>query len=120
MDWTVNTNHTGFYLAQQKGFYGAQGIDLELLTPDQDNFLVTPAKKVELGNVNFALCPLKVSLVTGPRTNLLKPWHWRHYLRRILVRLPPCPIGISRVHEIWMDWYMRHTMHVMKMGLLSK
>lgn len=59
LDWTVNTNHTGFYVAQEKGFYGAQGIDLEILTPDQDNFLITPAKKVELGKVNFALCPFE-------------------------------------------------------------
>jgi ABC-type nitrate/sulfonate/bicarbonate transport system substrate-binding protein len=31
LDWTPNTNHTGVYVAQQKGWYKEQGIDLEIL-----------------------------------------------------------------------------------------
>ena len=31
LDWTPNTNHTGIYVAQQKGWYAEQGIDLKLL-----------------------------------------------------------------------------------------
>ncbi len=30
LDWTPNTNHTGIYVALQKGWYTAQGIDLTL------------------------------------------------------------------------------------------
>lgn len=59
LDWTANTNHTGFYVAQQKGFYEEMGLDLEILTPALDNYATTPAKKVELGEVDFALCPLE-------------------------------------------------------------
>ena len=59
LDWTANTNHTGFYIAQQKGFYEEMGLDLEILTPSVDNYATTPAKKVELGEVDFALCPLE-------------------------------------------------------------
>jgi ABC-type nitrate/sulfonate/bicarbonate transport system substrate-binding protein len=59
LDWTANTNHTGFYVAQQKGFYKGMGIDLEIQTPDQDNYAITPAKKVEQGKVDFALCPFE-------------------------------------------------------------
>ncbi len=31
LDWTPNTNHIGFYVAQQDGGYAAQAIDLEFL-----------------------------------------------------------------------------------------
>jgi NitT/TauT family transport system substrate-binding protein len=31
LDWTPNTNHTGFYVAQQQGWYARDGITLEIL-----------------------------------------------------------------------------------------
>ena len=31
LDWTPNTNHTGFYVAEAKGWYKAAGVDLEIL-----------------------------------------------------------------------------------------
>jgi ABC-type nitrate/sulfonate/bicarbonate transport system substrate-binding protein len=31
LDWTPNTNHTGFYVARANGWYEAGGIDLEIL-----------------------------------------------------------------------------------------
>ncbi|MGI8587191.1 MAG: ABC transporter substrate-binding protein [Chloroflexia bacterium] len=31
LDWTPNTNHTGFYAAMQKGWYRDKGIDLQVL-----------------------------------------------------------------------------------------
>lgn len=31
LDWTPNTNHTGIYVAQAKGWYRDQGIDLKIL-----------------------------------------------------------------------------------------
>ncbi len=31
LDWTPNTNHTGIYVAQEKGWYAAQCIDLTIL-----------------------------------------------------------------------------------------
>jgi ABC-type nitrate/sulfonate/bicarbonate transport system substrate-binding protein len=31
LDWTPNTNHTGFYVASSKGWYAAAGVDLEIL-----------------------------------------------------------------------------------------
>ncbi len=59
LDWTANTNHTGFYVAKEKGFYNDLGLEVTLLTPDSDNYEVTPAKKVELGKADFALCPFE-------------------------------------------------------------
>jgi ABC-type nitrate/sulfonate/bicarbonate transport system substrate-binding protein len=31
LDWTPNTNHTGFFVASAKGWYDAAGVDLEVL-----------------------------------------------------------------------------------------
>ncbi|MEM6320890.1 MAG: ABC transporter substrate-binding protein [Bacteroidota bacterium] len=59
LDWTPNINHIGFYVAQAQGFYADQGLAVMLITPDADNYAVTPAKKVELGEVDFALCPME-------------------------------------------------------------
>lgn len=57
LDWTPNINHIGFFVAQEKGFYSANGIEVEIIDPSIDNYAVTPAKKVELGEADFALCP---------------------------------------------------------------
>ncbi len=35
LDWTPNTNHTGFYVASAKGWYAEQGIHLQLLPYNQ-------------------------------------------------------------------------------------
>lgn len=59
LDWTANTNHTGFYAAKAKGFYKELGLDVTIITPDMDNYSVTPAKKVELGQADMALCPFE-------------------------------------------------------------
>ena len=59
LDWTANTNHTGFYVAKAKGFYTEMGLDVTITTPDMGNYRVTPAKKVELGLADMALCPFE-------------------------------------------------------------
>lgn len=57
LDWTPNINHVGFFVAQTKGFYTNHNISLHIEDPSMDNYAVTPAKKVELGLADFALCP---------------------------------------------------------------
>ncbi len=59
LDWTPNANHVGFYVAQQMGFYKNASIDLQIIHAGEDHYKITPAKKVELGLVDFALCPLE-------------------------------------------------------------
>jgi ABC-type nitrate/sulfonate/bicarbonate transport system substrate-binding protein len=59
LDWTANTNHTGFYVAKTKGFYAELGLEVRIDTPDMDNYSRTPAKKVELGQADMALCPFE-------------------------------------------------------------
>lgn len=59
LDWTANTNHSGFFVAREMGFYAEQGIELEIQSPADDNYAHTPAKKVELGMADLAICPFE-------------------------------------------------------------
>ncbi|WP_182199999.1 ABC transporter substrate-binding protein [Paraliobacillus salinarum] len=35
LDWTPNTNHTGFYVAQEKGYFEKEGLDVEITLPGE-------------------------------------------------------------------------------------
>ncbi|HCF49148.1 MAG TPA: ABC transporter substrate-binding protein [Syntrophomonas sp.] len=35
LDWFPNTNHTGLYVAQQQGYYQAEGLDVEIIQPPE-------------------------------------------------------------------------------------
>lgn len=35
LDWTPNTNYTGIYVAQSKGFFKEQGLDVEIIQPSE-------------------------------------------------------------------------------------
>lgn len=39
LDWTPNTNHTGLYVAKAKGYYKAQGLDVDIEQPPEDGAL---------------------------------------------------------------------------------
>ncbi len=69
LDWTPNINHIGFFIALKKGFYKDIGISLNIIDPSDDNYAVTPAKKVELGEANFALCPTESILSYRTKPN---------------------------------------------------
>ena len=47
LDWTLNINHIGFIVAKEKKFYEEVKLHVQFLTPDIDNYISTPAKKVE-------------------------------------------------------------------------
>ena len=57
LDRTPNTNHTGFYVALAKGDYERVGLDVELISPDQDNYQTMPARRVAQGNAELAITP---------------------------------------------------------------
>lgn len=59
LDWTANTNHTGFYVAREIGLYTDADLDVALITPNLDGYETTPAKKLELGLADFALAPFE-------------------------------------------------------------
>ncbi|WP_108670467.1 ABC transporter substrate-binding protein [Peribacillus acanthi] len=35
LDWTPNTNHTGLYVAKEKGFFEEEGLDVEIIMPGE-------------------------------------------------------------------------------------
>ncbi|HWO97057.1 MAG TPA: ABC transporter substrate-binding protein [Bacillus sp. (in: firmicutes)] len=35
LDWTPNTNHTGLYVAKNKGYFEEEGLDVEIITPGE-------------------------------------------------------------------------------------
>ena len=50
LDWTPNTNHTGLYVAQEKGYFEAAGLEVEIVQPPEDGAEVLVASgKAEFG-----------------------------------------------------------------------
>lgn len=39
LDWTPNTNHTGFYVAEEMGYYKDLGLDVEIIQPSEGSSL---------------------------------------------------------------------------------
>lgn len=74
LDWTPNINHIGFFVAKEKGFYKENDLKVEFLTPDLDDYLITPAKKVEMNISDFGLCPTEslISFRTKKNPFILK------------------------------------------------
>lgn len=51
LDWTPNTNHLGLYLAKQKGYYAAAGLEVSIVEPDQNGAVAQMAA----GNAEFGI-----------------------------------------------------------------
>lgn len=51
LDWTPNTNHTGMYVAQSKGYYEEQGLDVTILSAGETSVETA----VAAGNVEFGI-----------------------------------------------------------------
>ena len=69
LDWTPNTNHTGFFVAQALGYYADAGLTVQLLSPAEDNYATTPAKKLETGAADFALAPFESVISLNTKAN---------------------------------------------------
>lgn len=52
LDWVPNTNHTGLYVALHEGFYEEQGLDLEILPPQEGG---TVEQLVASGQIDFGV-----------------------------------------------------------------
>lgn len=62
LDWTPNTTHIGFFVAQALGAYREAGLALRLQTPQDDGYTLTPAVKVARGLAHFGLAPSETLL----------------------------------------------------------
>lgn len=50
LDWTPNTNHTGIYVAQKKGFYQDEGLKVNIAQPsDGDAAMLVASGKAQIG-----------------------------------------------------------------------
>ena len=68
LDWTPNTNHTGFYVAAAKGYYDDRGVEVSIHSPAEDDYEQTPAKRVATGDATLAIAPSEsvISYQTHP------------------------------------------------------
>ena len=51
LDWTPNTNHTGFYVARELGYYEDLGLDVEIIQPSEGSSL----QLIAAGKGDFAV-----------------------------------------------------------------
>lgn len=52
LDWTPNTNHSGIYLAQEKGWYRKAGLDVRIIEPGQNGNVL---QMLATGKADFAI-----------------------------------------------------------------
>ena len=63
LDWTPNTNHSGFFIAQEEGLFAAAGLDVTIRTPDDPACKgLTPARQVAAGLADFAITPSETAI----------------------------------------------------------
>lgn len=51
LDWTPNTNHTGIYVAQEKGYFAKNGLDVKIIMPGE----VAAEQLVASGKADFGV-----------------------------------------------------------------
>ena len=50
LDWTPNTNHTGLFVAQEKGYFKEAGLDVDIIQPSEDgSTMMVASGRVEFG-----------------------------------------------------------------------
>lgn len=50
LDWTPNTNHTGLYVAQEKGYFSDEGLEVEIVQPPEDGAeMLVGSNKAQFG-----------------------------------------------------------------------
>lgn len=57
LDWTSNSMHAGILVAEAKGYFEDNGLDLEIINPVSDNYATAPAKKLSQKLVDLAIAP---------------------------------------------------------------
>ena len=70
LDWTPNTNHTGLYVAQEKGYFEEAGLEVEIVQPPEDGAVVLVASGKAQFGVSFqdSLAPAFVEGAALPVT----------------------------------------------------
>lgn len=53
LDWTPNTNHTGLYVAQEKGYFAEAGLNVDIVQPPDDGAVILVASGKAQFGVSF-------------------------------------------------------------------
>ncbi len=67
LDWTLNTNHTGFVVAKALGYYKEEGLNVTLIEPGIP--YVSPAERVRDGSATFAVAPSETAISSCTQTD---------------------------------------------------
>ena len=67
LDWTLNTNHTGFVVAKALGYYKEEGLNVTLIEPGVP--YVPPAERVRDGSATFAVAPSETAISSCTQTD---------------------------------------------------
>lgn len=57
LDWAPNTLHAGYFIAEAEGYFKDDQLDVDFITPEDDNYATTPARKVADKAVHVAVAP---------------------------------------------------------------
>ncbi len=57
LDWSPNTLHAGYFIAEAEGYFKDNLLDVTFVTPEEDNYATTPAKKLADWQVHVAVAP---------------------------------------------------------------
>jgi ABC-type nitrate/sulfonate/bicarbonate transport system substrate-binding protein len=69
LDWTVNINHIGLFVAQDLGYYHEIGMNVQFINPSEDNYNLTPGKKLDLDLADLALAPFETVISLNNKSN---------------------------------------------------
>ena len=72
LDWTPNINHIGIFVAKELGFYNDKGINLEIISPLDDNYKLTPGKKLENDIADFCIAPFETVISLNNKKNKIE------------------------------------------------
>ena len=69
LDWSPNTNHTGLYVAQEKGYFKEAGVDVDIKLPPEDFLEIMPE----------VLCSTMAAtaVISAPLSNFLAMESWK-------------------------------------------
>ena len=73
LDWSFNTNHTGFLVAQDQGFYEQEGLKAEFIEPTAGDGYTPPAELVRSGKAIFAVTPSESVISSNTLTQTQRP-----------------------------------------------
>ncbi len=66
LDWSLNTNHTGFVVSKAMNYYTDEGLDVSLIFPEGD--YKPPADLVRSASATFGICPSETVISSNTQT----------------------------------------------------